>query len=78
VTAQISQYLDTVARVEPHSESWADAADNPLRIWTGVGRPAAYADHGRLMFDLQVLGCKGTSPDHTFSSPVDQQPTFPK
>ena len=38
----------------------ADAADNPLPdLDRPVGVPAAYADHARLMFDLQVLALQG-------------------
>ena len=37
-----------------------DAADNPLPdLDRPVGVPAAYADHARLMFDLQVLALQG-------------------
>ncbi|HEY2881888.1 MAG TPA: DUF1552 domain-containing protein [Pirellulales bacterium] len=55
--AKVSQYLDTVREVERRIQrSEADAADNPLPdLDRPVGVPAAYADHARLMFDLQVL-----------------------
>src|SRR5437763_6028740 len=54
---RISQYLDTVRQVERRiQKAEADAADNPLPdLDRPVGVPAAYADHARLMFDLQVL-----------------------
>ena len=38
----------------------AETADNPLPdLDRPVGVPAAYADHARLMFDLQVLALQG-------------------
>ena len=38
----------------------AETADSSCRISIGpVGVPAAYADHARLMFDLQVLALQG-------------------
>ena len=38
----------------------SDAADNPLPdLDRPVGVPAAYADHARLMFDLQLLAFQG-------------------
>jgi Protein of unknown function (DUF1552) len=38
----------------------SDAADHPLHdLDRPVGVPAAYADHARLMFDLQVLAFQG-------------------
>jgi len=38
----------------------ADAKDNPLPdLDRPVGVPASYADHARLMFDLQVLALQG-------------------
>src|SRR3989440_6481614 len=58
---RISQYLDTVREVERRiQKAEADAADNPLPdLDRPVGVPAAYADHARLMFDLQVLALQG-------------------
>ena len=58
---RISQYLDSVRQVERRIEkAEADAADNPLPdLDRPVGVPAAYADHARLMFDLQVLALQG-------------------
>ena len=58
---RISQYLDTVRQVERRiQKAEADAADNPLPdLDRPVGVPAAYADHARLMFDLQVLALQG-------------------
>src|SRR5437764_10222828 len=59
--ARVSQYLDTVRQVERRiQQAEADAADNPLpALDRPVGVPAAYADHARLMFDLQVLALQG-------------------
>jgi hypothetical protein len=55
--ARVSRYLDSIREVErriQHAE--ANAAANPVRdIERPVGVPAAYADHARLMFDLQAL-----------------------
>src|SRR5438477_10324389 len=58
---RISQYLDRVSQVERRIQNAeADAADNPLPdLDRPVGVPAAYADHARLMFDLQVLALQG-------------------
>src|SRR3989454_751765 len=59
--AKVSQYLDTVREVERRiQKAEADTADNPLPdLDRPVGVPAAYADHARLMFDLQVLVLQG-------------------
>ena len=59
--ARVSQYLDTVREVERRiQKAEADAADNPLPdLDRPLGVPAAYADHARLMFDLQVLALQG-------------------
>jgi hypothetical protein len=59
--ARVSQYLDTVREVERRiQKADADAAEHPLRdLDRPVGVPAAYADHARLMFDLQVLAMQG-------------------
>ena len=59
--AKISQYLDSVREVERRIQR-ADAktVDNPLPdLDRPVGVPAEYADHARLMFDLQVLALQG-------------------
>ena len=58
---RVSQYLDTVREVERRiQKAEADAANNPLPdLDRPVGVPAAYADHARLMFDLQVLAWQG-------------------
>ena len=54
---KVSQYLDTVREVERRiQKAEAQTADNPLPdLDRPVGVPAAYADHAKLMFDLQVL-----------------------
>src|SRR6185369_10721273 len=59
--AKVSHYLETIREVERRiQKAEADAADNPLPdLDRPVGVPAAYADHARLMFDLQVLAMQG-------------------
>lgn len=59
--ARVSHYLETVREVERRiQKAETDAADNPLPdLDRPVGVPAAYADHARLMFDLQVLALQG-------------------
>lgn len=59
--ARINHYLETVREVERRiQKAEADTADNPLPdLDRPVGVPAAYADHARLMFDLQVLALQG-------------------
>jgi hypothetical protein len=59
--AKVSHYLDTVREVERRiQKAEADAAENPLPdLDRPVGVPAAYADHARLMFDLQILAMQG-------------------
>jgi len=59
--ARVSQYLETVREVERRIQrAEADAKDNPLPdLDRPVGVPASYADHARLMFDLQVLALQG-------------------
>jgi Protein of unknown function (DUF1552) len=58
---RVAQYLDSVRDVErriQHAE--AAAKDNPARdVDRPRGVPAAYADHARLMFDLQLLALQG-------------------
>ena len=58
---RVDQYLETVREVE-HRIQRAEAAtaDQPLPdLDRPAGVPAAYADHARLMFDLQVLALQG-------------------
>ena len=59
--ARVSQYLETVREVERRiQKAEAGAKDNVLPdLDRPVGVPAAYADHARLMFDLQVLALQG-------------------
>jgi hypothetical protein len=59
--ARVGQYLETVREVERRiQKAEADARDNTLPdLDRPVGVPAAYADHARLMFDLQVLALQG-------------------
>ena len=54
---RVDQYLDSVREVERQIQrAEAGAADNVvLDLDRPVGVPAAYADHAKLMFDLQVL-----------------------
>jgi hypothetical protein len=55
--SRVGQYLDTVREVERRiQKAEAATADNETPdLDRPVGVPAAYADHARLMFDLQVL-----------------------
>jgi hypothetical protein len=59
--ARVDNYLETVREVERRiQKAEADTKDNPLPdLDRPVGVPAAYADHARLMFDLQVLALQG-------------------
>lgn len=59
--AKVSHYLETVREVERRiQKAESSVAENPLRdLDRPVGVPAAYADHARLMFDLQVLAMQG-------------------
>ncbi len=54
---KVEQYLDSVREVERRIQiAEAGVAENPAPdMERPVGVPAAYADHARLMFDLQVL-----------------------
>ncbi len=58
---KVNQYLDTVREVERRiQKAEADTVENPLPdLNRPVGVPAAYADHARLMFDLQMLALQG-------------------
>ena len=57
----VNQYLDSIREVERRiQKAEANTKDNPLPdLDRPVGVPAAYADHARLMFDLQVLALQG-------------------
>lgn len=58
---KVTEYLDTVREVERRIQmAEAATADSSLPdLDRPVGVPAAYADHARLMFDLQVLALQG-------------------
>jgi len=59
--SKVSQYLDSVREVERRiQQAEAKTLENPLPdLDRPVGVPAAYADHAKLMFDLQVLALQG-------------------
>ena len=58
---RVNSYLETVREVERRiQQAEATARDNPLPdLDRPVGVPASYAEHARLMFDLQVLALQG-------------------
>jgi hypothetical protein len=58
---KVNEYLDTVREVERRiQKAEAEAADARLPdLDRPVGVPASYADHAKLMFDLQVLALQG-------------------
>jgi hypothetical protein len=58
---RVGQYLESVRQVERRiQKAEADAKDKVLPdLDRPVGVPPAYADHARLMFDLQVLALRG-------------------
>lgn len=60
--AKMNEYLDTVREVERRiQKAEADVATSglPADLERPLGVPASYADHARLMFDLQVLAMQG-------------------
>jgi len=59
--ARVGGYLDTVREVERRiQKAEAQVADAPLPdLDRPAGVPASYADHAKLMFDLQVLALQG-------------------
>src|SRR5213075_2738107 len=60
--ARVGHYLETVREVERRiQKAEADAATTslPADLERPLGVPAAYADHAKLMFDLQVLAMQG-------------------
>ena len=60
--AKLGEYLDTVREVERRiQKAEADVATNslPTDLERPLGVPAAYTDHAKLMFDLQVLAMQG-------------------
>ncbi len=58
---KIEQYIESIREVERRITRALDTAeDNPLPdLDRPVGVPVAYADHARLMFDLQLLAFQG-------------------
>src|SRR4051794_5103030 len=58
---RVDQYLEAVRDVERRIQrAERDVADNPLPdLDRPLGVPASYAEHARLMFDLQVLALQG-------------------
>ncbi len=58
---RIGEYLESVRDVERRIQrAEATAAENPLPdVDRPTGVPVAYADHARLMFDLQMLALQG-------------------
>jgi Protein of unknown function (DUF1552) len=58
---KVNQYLDAVRDVERRiQKAERDVAEKQLPdLDRPVGAPSAYADHARLMFDLQVLALQG-------------------
>ena len=59
--AKVGEYLEAVRDVEKRIQRAAKGVkENPLPdLDRPVGVPASYADHARLMFDLQVLAWQG-------------------
>ena len=59
--AKLEEYLTAVREVERRIQTAeSDAAKNQLPdLGRPLGVPASYADHARLMFDLQVLALQG-------------------
>jgi hypothetical protein len=59
--AKVSQYLDAVRDVERRIQmAERGVKENPVQdLERPVGVPASYAEHARLMFDLQVLAMQG-------------------
>jgi hypothetical protein len=59
--AKVNQYLESVREVERRiQQAEANVEENPLPdLDRPTGVPAAYADHARLMFDLQLLAFQG-------------------
>jgi hypothetical protein len=59
--AKVSQYLDTIREVERRiQKAESDSVDNRLPdLERPIGVPESYAEHARLMFDLQRLALQG-------------------
>ncbi len=58
---KLTQYLDSIREVERRiQQAESTTSDNPLPdLDRPKGVPAAYADHAKLMFDLQLLAFQG-------------------
>ena len=58
---RLNEYLDSIREVERRIQQAENASkDSPLPdLDRPMGVPAAYADHARLMFDLQLLAYQG-------------------
>jgi hypothetical protein len=58
---KVDQYLEAVRDVERRiQKAEQDVESHPMRdLDRPVGVPASYADHARLMFDLQILAMQG-------------------
>ena len=58
---RVDEYLQTIREVERRiQQAEASVAENPLPdLDRPIGVPAAYAEHAKLMFDLQVLTLQG-------------------
>ncbi len=58
---RVDAYLQTIREVERRiQQAEASVAENPLPdLDRPIGVPAAYAEHAKLMFDLQVLALQG-------------------
>ena len=61
VRARLTEYLDAIREVERRiQKAELDSKDNPLPdLERPMGVPEMYADHARLMFDLQLLAYQG-------------------
>jgi Protein of unknown function (DUF1552) len=58
--AKMDEYLESVRDVERRIQmAEASAKDSPTDVERPIGVPASYADHARLMFDLQLLAFRG-------------------
>ena len=57
---KVSEYLDTIREVERRiQKAESDSGDQLPDLDRPVGVPASYADHAKLMFDLQTLAMQG-------------------
>ncbi|NJM38492.1 MAG: DUF1552 domain-containing protein [Akkermansiaceae bacterium] len=57
---KMDEYLEAVRDVERRIQmAEATAKDTPQDVERPIGVPASYADHARLMFDLQLLAYRG-------------------